>query len=153
MIVNDLMTRDPACCMPDTSLQEVARMMVDCDCGEIPVVVGRDNKRLVGVVTDRDIVCRTIAEGKNPLELTARDCLSSPVVTVMLGTSLDECCQIMEKNQIRRVPVIDRTGACCGIVSQADIAASAPDWESAELVKEISRHTNGPSHVSSQPRL
>lgn len=153
MTVNEFMTHDPTCCTPDTSLRDVAKMMVECHCGEIPVVQSRDDKRLVGVITDRDIVCRAVAEEKNPLEMTARDCLSSPVVTVTPETSLEECCRTMEENQIRRVPVVDRDGVCCGIVSQADIAAEAPRQETGELVREVSRQTQTPSRVGLQPAV
>jgi CBS domain-containing protein len=150
MTVTDLMTPNPACCTPDTSLRDVAKMMVECHCGEIPVAQSRNDKRLVGVVTDRDIVCRALAEGKNPFEMTARDCMSSPIVTVTPQTTLEQCCRIMEENLIRRVPVVDQTGACCGIVSQADIAKRAPERETGELVKEVSRHTEASSRVGSQ---
>src|SRR6266536_1385547 len=72
MKVKDMMTPDPACCTADTSLPEVARMMVDKDCGEIAVVENKSSKIPVGVVTDRDIVCRTVANGLNQLQLVAR---------------------------------------------------------------------------------
>ncbi|MGH9195687.1 MAG: CBS domain-containing protein [Acidimicrobiia bacterium] len=139
MIVNQLMTRDPACCTPETTLQDVARMMVEHDCGEIPIVRGRHDKRLVGVVTDRDIVCRTVARGTNPLTVTAQDCMSTPVVTVTPDTTLEDCVEVMEEHQIRRVPVVDATGMCCGIVAQSDIAKRAPEEDTADLVKEVSR--------------
>ena len=139
MQVKDIMTREPACCTPDTNLQEVARLMVECDCGEIPVVENRQSMKPVGVVTDRDICCRTVAEGKNPLELTAGDCMSSPCVTVTSEMGVEDCCRVMEENQIRRVPVVDERGACCGIVAQADIAQRASERETAEVVKEVSR--------------
>jgi CBS domain-containing protein len=139
MQVKDIMTRDIACCTPDTSLQEVARLMIECDCGGIPVVDSRQSMKPVGVVTDRDICCRTVAEGKNPLEMTAGDCMSSSCVTVTQEVSVEDCCRMMKENQIRRVPVVDESGACCGIVAQADIAQHAPKQETAEVVREVSR--------------
>jgi CBS domain-containing protein len=139
MQVKDIMTRDPACCTPDTNLQEVARLMVERDCGGIPVVDDRQNMKPVGIVTDRDICCRTVAEGKNPLEMTAGDCMSSPCVTVTPEMGVEDCCRMMEENKIRRVPVVDERGACCGIVAQADIALHAPEQETAGVVKEVSR--------------
>jgi len=138
MKVDDIMTPGPACCTPDTPLRDVARMMVEHDCGEIPLVQNPDEARLLGVLTDRDIVCRTIARGMNPLELTAGDCMSHPAVSVMSGTSLEECCRIMEAQQIRRVPVLDANGVIRGIVSQADIATSGSNARTAHLVKEVS---------------
>src|SRR5438445_6048103 len=122
MQVKEMMTPDPACCTPETGLQEVAQMMIDNDCGEIPVVDNKQNKIPVGVITDRDIVCRAIAKGLNPLELKVAECMSKPCVTVTPDTLLEECCRILEENQIRRVPVVDSTGSCCGIVAIVDIA-------------------------------
>ena len=90
MNVQQIMTPNPECCTPDTPLQDLARLMVESNCGEIPVVESHDFLRPVGVVTDRDIVCRVLAAGKNPLELTARACMSAPVVTVTSETSLDD---------------------------------------------------------------
>ncbi|HEV8131834.1 MAG TPA: CBS domain-containing protein [Acidobacteriota bacterium] len=137
MQVKEIMTKEPTCCAPDTKLQEVARMMLEHDCGEIPVVDGRVSKALVGVVTDRDITCRAVAKGKNPLEMTAADCMTSPATAVTPETSLEDCCKLMERMQIRRVPVVDKAGDCCGIVAQADIAKHSPQ-EAAELVAGIS---------------
>src|SRR5215475_1595754 len=139
MQVKDIMTRDLACCTPDTNLQEVARLMIECDCGGIPVVDSRQSMKPVGVVTDRDICCRTVAEGKNPLGMTAGDCMSSSCVTVTQEMSVEDCCRMMKENQIRRVLVVDESGACCGIVAQADIAQHAPKQETAEVVREVSR--------------
>ena len=138
MEVKEIMTPDPACCTPDATLQRVAEMMVENDCGEIPVVESAASTRPVGVITDRDIVCRAVAKGLNPLTLTASDCMTTPCVTVTPDTSLDECCRVLEENQIRRVPVVDSGGACCGIVALADIAKHARKRETAEVVKEVS---------------
>ncbi len=135
MQVQDIMTKNPTCCAPKTTLQEVAKQMVENDCGEIPIV---ENNRLIGVITDRDICCRAVAEGKNPLDMTASEVMTSPAVSVTPETSVEDCCNTMEENQIRRVPVVDETGRCCGIVAQADIAAHADEEDIAEVVEKIS---------------
>src|SRR5436190_24388934 len=103
MQVKEVMTTDPACCAPDTPLPEVAKMMVDNDCGEIPVL---ENKIPIGVITDRDIVCRIVANNINPLESRAADCMSKPIVTVTPDMSIEECSSLLEENRIRRVPVV-----------------------------------------------
>ena len=139
MNVQEIMAMNPTCCTPDTNLRDVARLMCDGDCGEIPVVESLKTMKLIGVVTDRDITCRAVAAGRNPLELNARDCMSTPVVTVTAETTIEECCDVMETKQIRRVPVIDRSGSCCGIVSQADLARHAPYRQSAELLEKVSQ--------------
>jgi CBS domain-containing protein len=138
MEVKEVMTANPACCTPDTPLREVARMMVDNDCGEIPVVENKQSKIPVGVVTDRDIVCRTVAKNKNPLDLTAADGMSKPIATVSPETSVEECCRIMQEKQIRRVPVVDANGAICGIVALADIALQSRSGVAGEVIKEVS---------------
>ena len=138
MEVKDIMTPDPACCTPDTSLQRVAELMVENDCGEIPVIENAANMKPIGVVTDRDITCRTVAKGLNPLTLTASDCMTTPCITVTPDTSLDECCRVLEEKQIRRVPVVDASGSCCGIVALADIAKHAKQGETGEVVREVS---------------
>ena len=135
----DVMTPDPACCSPETTLDQVAKMMIQNNCGEIPIVDVND--QVVGVVTDRDIVCRVVAEGKNPIAHTAESCMSQPVVTVSPDDPLDEVVATMEKHQIRRVPVVDRRGWCAGIISQADVAWAEPLSEVGELVREVSRDT------------
>jgi CBS domain-containing protein len=133
------MTPNPACCTANTSVDDIARMMVQNDCGEIPVVDTLD--RVIGVVTDRDIVCRVVAEGKNPVGYTAETCMSHSVVTVEEDTPLDAVVATMEKHQIRRVLVLANGGCCAGIISQADLARTGPEHEVAELVREVSQET------------
>src|SRR6266498_5713116 len=145
MKVKEVMTAHPTCCIPQTGLQEVAQMMIDHDCGEIPVVDDHETRLPIGVVTDRDITCRTVARGLNPLDLTVADCMSKPCVTVTPDMSLAECSRIMEENQIRRVPVVDASGCCCGIVALADIALHAKKSVAGEIVKEVSEPTKAAS--------
>ena len=141
MKVKDVMTADPACCIPETALQEVAQMMIDHDCGEIPVVESKETKRPIGVITDRDIVCRSVAKGLNPLDLTVADCMTTPCVTVTPEISVGQCAWIMEDKKIRRVPVVDADGRCCGIVALADIVLLGKTGVTAEVVKEVSEPT------------
>jgi len=139
MNVKEVMTADPACCTADTPLQEVAKMMEECDCGCIPVVDNQQNKKPVGMITDRDITIRTVASGKNPLDLTAADAMTTNAVTVTPETSLEDCCNLMEEHQIRRIAVVDKNGACCGMIAQADIAVNADSRKTAEVVQEVSK--------------
>jgi len=141
MLVKEIMTQNPVCCTADTGLQEAAKIMVDHDCGCVPIVDGIDSGRPVGIITDRDICCRAVAEGKNPLDLTAGDIMTKNVVTVSPDTSVEDCCNLMEDNQIRRIAVIDGSGACVGIVAQADIAVNASGQKIAEVVQEVSKAT------------
>ena len=139
MNVEDIMTRNPVCCTPDSGLRDVAQMMVDCDCGCIPVVDSKDTKMPIGMITDRDITCRVVAQGRNPLDLTAREAMTSTVVSVTPDTSLEECLDLMEESQVRRIAVVDDDGKICGIVAQADVARNADDQRTAEVVQEVSK--------------
>ena len=141
MQVKDVMTATPACCTAETSLQEVANLMVENDCGAIPVVDSEDSNKPIGLITDRDIVCRAVAEGLNPLDLTANDCMTSDVLTVTEQTSFEECCRLMEEKQVRRVPVVDADGALVGIVALADVAREGRKTTAGEVVKEVSNPT------------
>src|SRR5687768_8722560 len=96
-LARDVMTSDPACCTADTTLNRVAQLMVSHDCGEIPVVDATG--RPIGVITDRDIVCRVVAEGRNPVEHTAAEYMSQPAVTVRADAPLDEVISTMERHQ------------------------------------------------------
>jgi CBS domain-containing protein len=144
-LARDVMTANPACCTPDTTLDQVAKMMVQNDCGEIPIIDLND--RPVGVVTDRDIVCRVVADGKNPMAHTAESCMSQPVVTVSADDPVERVVSTMEKHQIRRVPVVDERGCCAGIIAQADLAWAEPLPEVGELVREVSRETGRVSRL------
>ncbi len=139
MLVNEIMTESPACCTADASLQEVAKMMVTNDCGCIPVVEDTTHNKPIGMITDRDITVRTLGEGKNPMNLTVGDVMSKNVVTVSSDASVEDCCNLMEDNQIRRIAVVDENGGCCGMVAQADIAINANDNKTAEVVQEVSK--------------
>ena len=145
MKIVDIMTLNPACCTPTTNLQQVARMMVDCNCGEIPIVESPEAKKPIGVITDRDIACRAVAQGKNPLQMTARDCMSKPPLTARPDLDVEECCELMKTKQVRRVLVLDAKGECCGIVAQADLAKRCPEHATGDLVKEVSQPRGMPS--------
>ncbi len=136
-LAKDVMTPDPACCSPNTMLDQVAKMMVQNDCGEIPIIDTAN--RPIGVVTDRDMVCRVVAEGKNPSGHTAESAMTRSVVTVPSNAKLDDVISTMAVNQIRRVLVVDDGGCCAGIIAQADIASEVPARQAAELVREVSR--------------
>jgi len=139
MQVKDIMTANPICCTADTSLTDAARMLAENDCGALPVVDTK-TRMPVGMITDRDIVCRSLALGRDPMAMRVRDCMSGPCITVAPASTLDVCVEAMEVNQVRRLVVVDEDGRACGIVAQADIANVAPRETAAEVVRVISRH-------------
>jgi CBS domain-containing protein len=110
--------------------------MKERDVGIVPVVEGG---RLVGTVTDRDIVVRVVAEGKDPHSVRVREIASTDVVTVDPQQDLDEALRLMASHQVRRLPVVEEGGKLVGIVAQADVAREANDKQTGELVEEISQ--------------
>ena len=139
--VRDLMTTQPRCVTPDTPVTEVARMMGEEDVGSVPVI---DGERLVGVVTDRDIVLRAVAQGKDPRGMPAREVASVDLVTIREDEGLADALEAMARHQVRRLPVIDKQERVIGILAQADVALEAKDKEAGELLEEISRAPQGP---------
>jgi CBS domain-containing protein len=138
MNVLDIMTKSPAVCEPETPLTEVARMMVEHDCGAIPVVNSQSDPTPVGIITDRDIVVRIVAEGQSPSEHVVRDAMSSSVATVHGNNSLQTALGVMEDYQVRRVPVINEQGHVIGILAQADIALNASSDQTADVLRDVS---------------
>ncbi|HEY1381653.1 MAG TPA: CBS domain-containing protein [Gemmataceae bacterium] len=138
MNVKQIMTDNPACCTRSTKLTDVARMLVENDCGAIPVVDDMDRRNPVGVITDRDIVCRAIAQGKDPARTTAGECMSTELVCVTVETDVDEAARQMTEHQVRRVLVTDKDRHLCGIVAQADVARKAGKNETAKVVQGVS---------------
>jgi CBS domain-containing protein len=139
--VKDVMTTRPRSVTPDTPVSEVAELMEHEDVGSIPVVEG---DRLVGLVTDRDIVVRAVARGKDPRGMPAREVSSQDLVTVEEETSLSDALQLMANYQVRRLPVVDDDSRLIGVVSQADVALEAKEKDTGELVEQISRPPDGP---------
>jgi len=138
MNVSEIMTRNPSACNPETKLTEVARIMVEKNCGAVPIVDKKTNKP-VGIITDRDITCRTVAVGENPLNLTAASIMTDKMFSIESDRSEEELLRLMEQKQVRRIPVIDNAGKFIGIVSQADVARKLPEHETAELLKVVSK--------------
>jgi CBS domain-containing protein len=141
--VEDLMTPDPACCTPDDPVTVAARLMIEHDCGAIPVVEDANSRKLVGIITDRDIVVRVVAEDNDPAEMPVELVMSTDLVKIGTGTGVEECAQLMAENRIRRLPVVDEAGRLVGIVAQADLArasAQQPELEEdlAEMLEEVS---------------
>jgi len=134
MRARELMTENPSCATPDKSLQDAARMMRDEDVGIVPVVEDMDSKRLRGVITDRDITVRCVAEGKQ--DATVGDCMTSDVRSVKPDSDVDEIIRIMQEDRIRRVMVVEND-KIVGVVAQADLARAAE--RDRELEKKMDR--------------
>lgn len=133
--IRDLMTENPSSCAPNTPVVEAAKVMAREDVGSIPVV---DGGRLVGVVTDRDLVVRVLAEGRDPENTTVGDVASSDVATVSPDESLDQALTLLALHQVRRLPVVEGD-QLVGIVAQADVALHADEVQTGEVVEQISK--------------
>jgi len=139
MKVQEIMTHDPACCTAGNTLAEAAKMMKECDCGALPVVQDLANLKPEGIITDRDIVVRGLAEGRDPFKSLVQSCMSSSLVSVSPETDVEECMRTMEKHQLRRILVVDGQGSVTGIVTQAHIARHADTEDTGQMVQGISQ--------------
>ncbi len=141
MNVSEIMTTNVATAEPDSTLEEVATMMKDENVGAIPVV---DDDELVGIVTDRDIVVRCIAEGKDPSECEAEEIVSEDLETVSPDDDVRRAAEIMQRKQIRRLPVCDEAGKLVGMLSLGDIAVKqSNDGVSGETLEQVSQGVKG----------
>ena len=148
MKAQELMTKTPACCTPESTVREAAQLMLEHDCGCI-AVVEKGTMRLTAVVTDRDIACRCIAQGGGA---------DTRVKEVM--TTEPRCChpeddvaaveQIMMQAQVRRVPVVDATGDCVGMIAQADLAVRDRAVSESELGRVVERISVPGQHEAEQ---
>lgn len=143
MLARDLMTRNVAFCTPDTSLRAVAQLMRDEDCGCLPIKAGENSAHLLGLVTDRDLVCRALANDLNPAITPVSQVMSTPVESINENATEEACIQRMADKQVRRLVVLDSQGRCCGIIAQGDIARRSTVMKTGGLVKEVSQPDKG----------
>jgi CBS domain-containing protein len=135
MKISECMTRDVQLASPDMSLREAARLMAECECGALPV---GENDRLVGMITDRDMAIRGMAEGKGP-DAKVRDCMSREVEWCFEDDDVGECLETMADEQIRRMPVLNRAKRLVGIVSLGDLTEAAQPQATGRTLSAISR--------------
>jgi CBS domain-containing protein len=139
--VADVMTQRPRAVTPQTPLNEVAEVMETDDVGAVPLVEG---DRLVGIVTDRDIVVRAIAKGKDPRGMPASEVSSRELLTVSPDDDLSDALKLMAQYQVRRLAVTAKDDRLVGVVSQADVALQGKDKDTGQLLVGISRQPQGP---------
>lgn len=136
----EVMTTRLVVCEPTANIREVARQMKSEDVGPIPVVEDKDSKRLVGIVTDRDLVLKVLAEGRDPSSTQVREVMTPSPVTCHERDNLDKALRAMEQHQVRRILVVDDSDHLVGIIAQADIATRASDDKrTGDLVEKISK--------------
>jgi CBS domain-containing protein len=140
MKANQIMTSQPVCVTPDTPIQEAARLMKDQNVGMLPVVQNEGSKQLIGVITDRDITIRHVAEGHTSADCPVSEAMTDNVTTATPESDVGEVMAIMGREQVRRIPIVDERGELVGVVAQADVVLHARDDKKAEqTIEEISQ--------------
>jgi CBS domain-containing protein len=142
----DVMTANPVCCEPGDSIGFVADIMKQEDVGSVPVIDAKGSNRLVGIVTDRDLVVKVLAGGRGLEGVTVRDAMTTNPASCREDDDVDEAMNVMEDRQVRRVPILDASGRVSGIIAQADVATRVNrDDRTGELVEAISDANSGAS--------
>jgi CBS domain-containing protein len=135
----ELMTREPVCCEPNDAVTRVAQLMKKEDVGAVPVVESLSSRRLVGIVTDRDLVTKVVAGGRDVDLATARDAMTFNPATCREDDDVTQAMSLMAQRQVRRMPVVDEQGRVTGIIAQADVATRMrSDSDTGQMVESIS---------------
>jgi CBS domain-containing protein len=136
----EVMTKNPVCCLPSDNVANVAAMMKRENIGPIPVIENEQTRKLVGIVTDRDLAMKVVAEGRDAKSTKVESVMTHKVVTCRAEDDLQKALDTMSEHQLRRIPIVDTNNKILGIISQADVATrvNQPD-KTAEMVKEISQ--------------
>jgi CBS domain-containing protein len=136
---SEVMTPDPVSCEPGDPIRAAARIMKQHDVGAIPVVDSGASRRVTGIITDRDIVVKVVAEGRNVEEATVRDAMTAGPAACRMDDDVERALELMAERQVRRMPVVDDSGRLRGIIAQADVATRVNrDQATGELVEAIS---------------
>lgn len=133
------MTPNPVCCLPTDTAQRVAVLLRDNDIGSLPVVKDLASRKLIGIITDRDLCCAIVAAGLEGRGILIRRILSKNPVTCHVEDESEKCIEAMERYQVRRLPVVDDQGQCVGIISQADLALRAKPPAVSRVVTGVSK--------------
>jgi CBS domain-containing protein len=139
MNVRDAMTPNPACCLTTDSAQKVAGILCKQGIGSIPVVTDHESRKLIGIITDRDICCSMVAKGLNPQSTSIEKFISLNPVACREDENLDNCERLMQEHRVRRIPIVDGNGRVTGIVSQADLALKDEPEKVAKTVAAVSK--------------
>lgn len=139
MKVRDIMTGQPSSLTPDSTAREAAQLMKDMDTGVIPIVESSTSQKLVGIITDRDIAIRCVAEGRDGSSRISDVMSSGKLATCGPTDDVDRVMETMSREQVRRIPIVDERGALVGIVAQADIVRKADDKKAEHTVESISQ--------------
>jgi CBS domain-containing protein len=137
--VREIMSRDPACCVFTDTAQSVAKILCDRNIGSMPVVADQQSRKLVGVITDRDLCCSVVAQGMDPKTTTIEKLITLSPLTCREGENIETCERLMQEHQVRRIPIVDAEDRVIGIVAQADLALKDKPERVSKTVAEISK--------------
>jgi CBS domain-containing protein len=133
------MTKDPICCLPDDTVVKAAKLMKTGNFGSIPVIENEQTKKLVGIVTDRDLALTIVAEARDARDIKVESVMTTGMITCLAQDDLQKALDAMSTHQLRRIPVVDLNNRILGIIAQADVATRVNFPEkTAEVVKDIS---------------
>ena len=137
---NEVMTKNPVCCVPDNMVIKAADLMKSDHVGSIPVIENEQTQKLVGIVTDRDLALKVVAEGLDAKSTKVETIMTRKVVTCSPEDDVQKAVDAMSKHQLRRIPVVDDDNKILGIIAQADVAIHFDHpKKTAEMIKEISQ--------------
>ena len=151
MQIRQLMTTSPIYCLPTDSASKAALMMNDIDVGILPIVDTEETRKLIGVVTDRDLCLEVVAKGLDPLDVHVLQCMTRNLVCCEPDDDMQKALQLMRENQIRRIPVVDKKGVIQGMVSLADLLGRGTIVSAAEIEETLKKITE-PTSEASKPR-
>lgn len=136
----EIMTPDPICCLPTDSVKKVAEIMLSENLGPIPVIDNDQSRKVIGILTDRDLVLKIIAEGRDPEKTNVETVMTRKVISSRADNDVQKAIDLMSKHQLRRVIVVDKVNQILGIISQADVATRANEpQKTAKMVKDVSQ--------------
>jgi CBS domain-containing protein len=137
---NEVMTKNPVCCFPNNLVSEVAELMKSRDIGPVPIIENEQTRKLIGIVTDRDLALKIVAEGRDPKSTKAEVVMTRKVVTCRAEDDLQHALDAMSEHKLRRIPVVDNNNGIVGIIAQADVATRVDQPEkTAAMLKGISQ--------------
>lgn len=140
MKCEDVMTKNPVCCLPADNVVVAAQKMKHNDFGSLPVIESEETKKIVGILTDRDLVLKVVAEGLDPQSVQVKEVMTNNVISFFKDDDLQRALDTMADYQLRRIPVLDNGNRIVGIIAQADIATRLDQPEkTASMVKDISQ--------------
>ena len=154
MKIKHVMTKDPTCCVPSDTAQRAAKMMREEDTGVVPIIENEHSRKVIGVVTDRDLCMNVVAEGRDSRTTQVHESMTTTVVSCSPQDSVDKATELMRENQIRRIPVVDEQHQLVGIVAMADMVGRADlrTTETHETLKTVSAPTSEPSKPRARSR-